>query len=87
MATFVPLLSLQSKSGILAKACEYISDLKDANIRLAESLKESESISMNNELLRQQLEQAKDEVGLLRRTLEQNGLEATGLPTAPPDAQ
>ncbi|XP_067938234.1 upstream stimulatory factor 1-like isoform X2 [Watersipora subatra] len=79
--------STVSKSGILAKACEYIADLKEANLRLAESLKESETIAMNNELLRQQLEQSKDEISLLRRTLEQNGLEATGLPTAPPDAQ
>ena len=56
-------------------------------MRLAESLKETETMTLTNEMLRQQLEQSKEEISLLRRTLEQNGLEATGLPTAPPDAQ
>lgn len=77
----------QSKSGILSKACEYIADLKNANLRLAERLKEIETVSLETDALRQQLEQSKEEICMLRRTLEQNGLEVTGLPSAPPDAQ
>ena len=81
------LFFMQSKSGILSKACEYIEALKTANLRLAESLKETESLTMENEMLRQQLEQSKEEASALRRTLEQGGLVTSVLPTTPPDVQ
>ncbi|XP_051575412.1 upstream stimulatory factor 2 isoform X1 [Myxocyprinus asiaticus] len=64
-----------SKGGILSKACDYISELKQNNQRLQESLRELERVHMDNELLRQQLEELKNENALLRAQLEQNGIE------------
>ncbi|MED6275698.1 Upstream stimulatory factor 2 [Characodon lateralis] len=46
-----------SKGGILSKACDYIRELRQNNQRLQESYKEVERVEMDNELLRQQVEQ------------------------------
>lgn len=46
---------LQSKGGILSKACDYIGELKQHNQRLQESLRAVERVQMDNELLRQQV--------------------------------
>lgn len=48
-------MSLQSKGGILSKACDYIRELRQSNQRLQESLKEVERIQVDNELCRQQV--------------------------------
>lgn len=48
-------LFLQSKGGILSKACDYIEELKQHNLRLQESLRGGERVQMDNELLRQQV--------------------------------
>lgn len=48
-----------SKGGILAKACEYIQELRSSNHRLAESAKEVERLSVDTELLRSQVEELK----------------------------
>ncbi|KAH9509222.1 Upstream stimulatory factor 2 [Bulinus truncatus] len=64
-----------SKGGILSKACEYIQELRSTNSRLAESLKEAERINVDNELLRQQCEELKQENALLRSHLQQNGID------------
>ncbi|XP_078591721.1 upstream stimulatory factor-like isoform X6 [Branchiostoma floridae x Branchiostoma japonicum] len=65
-----------SKGGILAKTCDYIHELRTANARMAESLKDAERISVDAELLRQQVEELKNENALLRAQLNQHGIEA-----------
>ena len=64
----------QSKGGILSKACEYIQELRTTNNRLAESLKDSERLNVDNELLRQQCEELKHENAILRSQLQQHGV-------------
>ena len=64
----------QSKGGILAKACEYITSLRTSNARLGESLKDMEKLTVDVELLRQQCEELKQENALLRAQLQQHGL-------------
>lgn len=65
---------LGSKGGILSKACDYINDLRQANSRMSESVKETERLNVDNELLRQQIEELKNENILLRTTLQQHGI-------------
>ncbi|XP_051992778.1 upstream stimulatory factor 2-like isoform X2 [Xyrauchen texanus] len=64
-----------SKGGILSKACDYIRDLRQTNQRLQESYKDVERIQVDNELLRQQIEDLKNDNALLRAQLQQHGLE------------
>ncbi|XP_067303906.1 upstream stimulatory factor 2 [Pseudorasbora parva] len=64
-----------SKGGILSKACDYIGELKQHNQRLQESWRGVERLQMDNELLRQQLEELKSENGLLRAQLEHHGID------------
>ncbi len=59
----------QSKGGILSKACDYIQELRTANQRMVESLKETERLSVDAELLRQQCEELKGENAMLRAQL------------------
>ncbi|XP_041373071.1 upstream stimulatory factor 2-like isoform X2 [Gigantopelta aegis] len=63
-----------SKGGILAKACDYITELRNANARMGESLKDTERISVDAELLRQQCEELKQENNILRTQLQQHGI-------------
>ena len=65
----------QSKGGILSKTCDYICDLRNSNGRMAETVKEHERVSVDNELLRQQVEELKNENTLLRAQLQQHGIE------------
>lgn len=67
-------LVFQSKGGILSKACDYITELRTANSKLGESIKDSERLQVDNELLRQQVEDLKNENIMLRATLQQNGI-------------
>ncbi|XP_037119245.1 upstream stimulatory factor 2 isoform X3 [Syngnathus acus] len=71
-----------SKGGILSKACDYIRELRQNNQRLQESCKEVERIELDNELLRQQLEELKGDNALLRAQLQQHGVELNGDSTA-----
>ncbi|CAM4696443.1 unnamed protein product [Leuciscus chuanchicus] len=64
-----------SKGGILSKACDYISELKQHQQRLQESLRRAERVQVDNELLRQQIEELKGENGLLRAQLEHHGID------------
>ena len=73
------LYPIQSKGGILSKACDYIQDLRTANSRMAESLKETERLSVDAELLRQQCEELKQENAMLRATLQQHGIVVSDL--------
>ena len=65
---------LQSKGGILAKACEYIVELRSSNQQLAECLKDNEQLNMDMEIMRQQNEELKRENALLRAQLSQHGI-------------
>ncbi|XP_028820135.1 upstream stimulatory factor 2 isoform X2 [Denticeps clupeoides] len=64
-----------SKGGILSKACDYIRELRQTNQSLQENFKEMERIQMDNEILRQQIEDLKNDNALLRAQLRQHGLE------------
>ncbi|KAG8433744.1 hypothetical protein GDO86_012197, partial [Hymenochirus boettgeri] len=64
-----------SKGGILSKACDYIRDLRQTNQRMQETYKEAERLQMDNELLRQQIEDQKNENTLLRAQLQQHGID------------
>ncbi|XP_063230233.1 upstream stimulatory factor 1-like isoform X5 [Bacillus rossius redtenbacheri] len=64
----------QSKGGILAKACEYIIDLRASNQRLAERVKHSEQVVLDNEMLRQQNEKLERTNSLLIAQLRQHGI-------------
>ncbi|XP_023200730.1 upstream stimulatory factor 2-like [Xiphophorus maculatus] len=67
-----------SKGGILSKACDYIRELRQNNQRLQDGYKEVERVEMDNELLRQQMEELKNENALLRAQLQQHGVEVNG---------
>ena len=47
----------QSKGGILAKACEYLAEMRNTNQRLVESIKQAEEVTADNERLSLQVEQ------------------------------
>ncbi|XP_034954760.1 upstream stimulatory factor 1 isoform X2 [Zootoca vivipara] len=68
-------LSLQSKGGILSKACDYIQELRQSNIRLSEELQGLDQLQMDNEVLRQQVEDLKNKNLVLRAQLRQHGVE------------
>ncbi|XP_072166260.1 upstream stimulatory factor-like [Diadema setosum] len=70
----------QSKGGILAKTCDYIAELRTANSRMADTLKETERLQVDAELMRQQLEELKNENALLRAQLQQHGIDVPGTP-------
>lgn len=46
---------LQSKGGILSKACDYIQELRQSNSRLGDELNNLERLRMDNQLLRQEV--------------------------------
>ncbi|XP_063978738.1 upstream stimulatory factor 1 isoform X2 [Diachasmimorpha longicaudata] len=56
----------QSKGGILAKACEYITELRNANQGLSQCLKENEKLRQEVTALKQVLTQLKRENAQLR---------------------
>ncbi|XP_060756329.1 upstream stimulatory factor 2 isoform X4 [Neoarius graeffei] len=73
-----------SKGGILSKACDYIQELRQSNHRLRESLHEVKRVQMDNEILRQQVEELKNENALLRAELQQcraTAAEVTDVPS------
>ena len=51
---FVDLI-LQSKGGILSKACDYIQELRQSNHRLSEELQGLDQLQLDNDVLRQQV--------------------------------
>lgn len=54
---------------------DYIDELKASNARMAEAIKESERLAIDTELLRQQVEELRQENALLRAQLQQHGIE------------
>ncbi|TTO95314.1 Upstream stimulatory factor 1 [Bagarius yarrelli] len=66
----------QSKGGILSKACDYIQELRQSNNRLAEELNTLDRLRMDNQLLRQEVEDWKSKNQILRSQLRQHGIVA-----------
>lgn len=58
-----------SKGGILAKACEYITELKETNNNLSECLKNNEQLLLDNGLLKETNDKLKKENELLKKRL------------------
>lgn len=69
---------LHSKGGILAKACDYIQELRASAARLPELLKENERLALELELQRQQSDQLRATNQLLKAHLQQNGKRESG---------
>nr|Q07957.1 RecName: Full=Upstream stimulatory factor 1; Short=USF; AltName: Full=B1 factor; AltName: Full=SPF1 [Xenopus borealis]AAA49651.1 B1 protein [Xenopus borealis]AAA49652.1 B2 protein [Xenopus borealis] len=65
----------QSKGGILSKACDYIQELRQSNLRLSEELQNLDQLQMDNEVLRQQVEDLKNNNLTLRTQLRHHGVE------------
>ncbi|XP_051521911.1 upstream stimulatory factor 1-like isoform X1 [Myxocyprinus asiaticus] len=66
----------QSKGGILSKACDYIQELRQSNSRLGDDLNNLERLRMDNQLLRQEVEDWKSKNQVLRNQLRQHGIVA-----------
>jgi len=64
----------QSKGGILAKACDYIMELRACNQRLIEFGKENEQLATELEVVSRQLEEARHENDQLRAQLVDHGI-------------
>ncbi|XP_048369458.1 upstream stimulatory factor 1 isoform X3 [Sphaerodactylus townsendi] len=65
----------QSKGGILSKACDYIQELRQSNLRLSDELQGLEQLQVDNDVLRQQVEDLKNKNLILRAQLRQHGME------------
>ncbi|XP_031234928.1 upstream stimulatory factor 1 [Mastomys coucha] len=63
------------KGGILSKACDYIQELRQSNHRLSEELQGLDQLQLDNDVLRQQVEDLKNKNLLLRAQLRHHGLE------------
>ncbi|XP_036380073.1 upstream stimulatory factor 1 isoform X1 [Megalops cyprinoides] len=72
----------QSKGGILSKACDYIQELRQSNARLGDDLNTLERLRMDNQLLRQEVEDWKSKNQILRNQLRQHGI--VGVASADP---
>ncbi|XP_058165955.1 upstream stimulatory factor 1 isoform X3 [Dasypus novemcinctus] len=71
----MPEFCLPSKGGILSKACDYIQELRQSNHRLSEELQGLDQLQLDNDVLRQQVEDLKNKNLLLRAQLRHHGVE------------
>ena len=62
------------QGGILAKACEYLSEIRSTNLRLSEQAKQAETAQAEAERLTAQVEQLQAENTVLKQQLASNGL-------------
>uniref|UniRef100_A0A8C1BBD8 Upstream stimulatory factor 1 n=2 Tax=Cyprinus carpio TaxID=7962 RepID=A0A8C1BBD8_CYPCA len=69
----------QSKGGILSKACDYIQELRQSNSRLGDELNSLDRLKMDNQLLRQEMEDWKSKNQILRSQLRQHGIVAAAI--------
>lgn len=65
---------VKSKGGILSKACDYIQELRQNNARLGDQLETLERLRVDNQLLRQEVDEWKTKNQMLRTQLRQNGI-------------
>ncbi|XP_041098232.1 upstream stimulatory factor 1 isoform X1 [Polyodon spathula] len=70
----------QSKGGILSKACDYIQEMRQSNLRLGEELNSLDRLRLDNQLLRQQVEEWKTKNQILRNQLRQHGIVGAATP-------
>ena len=63
-----------SKGGILARACEYVSEIRQANQSLREKVGKAEKLMSENEKLQNQVAMLKLENESLKQQLESNGI-------------
>jgi hypothetical protein len=63
-----------SKGGILARACEYVTEIRHSNQSLREKAAKADKILLENEKLQNQVEVLKQENEVLRQQLESNGI-------------
>ncbi|KAM6932065.1 upstream stimulatory factor 1 isoform 1-T2 [Lycodopsis pacificus] len=64
----------QSKGGILSKACEYIKELRQSNLKLGDDISTLDRLRIDNQLLRQEVEDCKSKNQILRNLLRQHGI-------------
>ncbi|KAM9852982.1 upstream stimulatory factor 1 isoform 2-T3 [Aulostomus maculatus] len=64
----------QSKGGILSKACEYIKELRQSNLKLGDDISTLDRLRIDNQLLRQEVEDWKSKNQILRNLLRQHGI-------------
>uniref|UniRef100_A0A8C2WJZ9 Upstream stimulatory factor 1 n=1 Tax=Cyclopterus lumpus TaxID=8103 RepID=A0A8C2WJZ9_CYCLU len=64
----------QSKGGILSKACEYIKELRQSNRKLGDDIGALDRLRVDNQLLRQEVEDWKSKNQILRNLLRQHGV-------------
>ncbi|XP_034023653.1 upstream stimulatory factor 1 isoform X1 [Thalassophryne amazonica] len=64
----------QSKGGILSKACDYIKELRQSNLKLGEDISTLDRLQIDNQLLRQEVEDWKSKNQILRNLLRQHGI-------------
>uniref|UniRef100_A0A8C1TYF2 Upstream stimulatory factor 1 n=1 Tax=Cyprinus carpio TaxID=7962 RepID=A0A8C1TYF2_CYPCA len=62
----------QSKGWILSKACDYIQELRQSNARLEEELNAVARLRMDNQLLKQEMEEWKSKNQMIRTQLRQH---------------
>ncbi|KAK7156372.1 hypothetical protein R3I94_006437 [Phoxinus phoxinus] len=74
--TIDPTKTGQSKGGILSKACDYIQELRQSNSRLGDEMNSIDRLRMDNQLLRQEVEDWKSKNQILRNQLRQHGIVA-----------
>lgn len=72
----------QSKGGILAKACEYITELRDNESNVDIYLKENKRLSESLEIMKQKTVVLDKENKALREVLKRNGIEVGSLDTS-----
>ena len=72
--TAPPRSNLMSKGGILARACDYLSELRAENEVLTIRVSKLEKAEANEERLESQIETLKAENEMLRRQLEERGM-------------
>ncbi|XP_054650711.1 upstream stimulatory factor 1 isoform X2 [Dunckerocampus dactyliophorus] len=70
----------QSKGGILSKACDYIKELRQSNLKLGEDLGALDRLRIDNQLLRQEVEDCKSKNQILRNVLRQHGIASSTEP-------
>ncbi|XP_068601413.1 upstream stimulatory factor 1 [Brachionichthys hirsutus] len=64
----------QSKGGILSKACDYIKELRLSNLKLGDDINAIDQLRIDNQLLRQEVEDLKSKNQILRNLLLQHGI-------------
>ncbi|XP_073716666.1 upstream transcription factor 1, like [Misgurnus anguillicaudatus] len=69
----------QSKGGVLSKACDYIQELRQSNARLEEELNSLARLRMDNQLLKQEVEEWKSKNQTARNQLTQHGIVGASL--------